>query len=82
MDYVLPGRPGLKISRFILGTFDHWRDSNYSGWALAKTAMVASGPGFVAPVAHLFWHRAMWGMDWPTLAARIYLEGKCQRVGT
>jgi aryl-alcohol dehydrogenase-like predicted oxidoreductase len=28
-----------------------------------------------------FWHRAMWGLDRPTLAERGYLEGYCQTVG-
>jgi hypothetical protein len=30
---------------------------------------------------HPFWHRAMWGMDRPTPAERLYLEGHRQAVG-
>jgi aryl-alcohol dehydrogenase-like predicted oxidoreductase len=38
------------------GKIRYWGVSNYSGWALAKTAMVAQAPGFVAPVAHQIYY--------------------------
>lgn len=38
------------------GKIRYWGVSNYSGWALAKTAMIAQAPGFVPPVAHQIYY--------------------------
>jgi aryl-alcohol dehydrogenase-like predicted oxidoreductase len=38
------------------GKIRYWGVSNYSGWALAKTAMIAKEPGFVPPVAHQIYY--------------------------
>jgi aryl-alcohol dehydrogenase-like predicted oxidoreductase len=38
------------------GKIRYWGVSNYSGWQLAKTAMIAKTPGFVAPVAHQIYY--------------------------
>jgi aryl-alcohol dehydrogenase-like predicted oxidoreductase len=38
------------------GKIRYWGVSNYSGWQLAKTAMIANSPGFVAPVAHQIYY--------------------------
>jgi aryl-alcohol dehydrogenase-like predicted oxidoreductase len=38
------------------GKIRYWGVSNYSGWQLAKTAMIAKAPGFVAPVAHQIYY--------------------------
>ncbi|ARP83006.1 aldo/keto reductase [Bordetella genomosp. 8] len=38
------------------GKIRYWGFSNYSGWAIAKTAMVAQSPGFVPPVAHQIYY--------------------------
>lgn len=37
-----------------MGKIRYWGVSNYSGWQLAKTVMLARESGFVAPVAHQF----------------------------
>lgn len=38
------------------GKIRYWGISNYSGWAVAQTAMVAQAPGFVPPVAHQIYY--------------------------
>lgn len=38
------------------GKIRYWGVSNYSGWALAKTALVAQAQGFVPPVAHQIYY--------------------------
>ena len=38
------------------GKIRYWGVSNYSGWQLAKTAMLAKTPGFVPPIAHQFYY--------------------------
>jgi aryl-alcohol dehydrogenase-like predicted oxidoreductase len=38
------------------GKIRYWGVSNYSGWQLAKTAMIAKAPGFIAPVAHQIYY--------------------------
>lgn len=38
------------------GKIRYWGVSNYSGWSLAKTAMIAKEPGFVPPVAHQIYY--------------------------
>src|SRR5262249_12014633 len=38
------------------GKIRYWGISNYSGWQLAKTAMIAKTPGFVAPIAHQIYY--------------------------
>jgi aryl-alcohol dehydrogenase-like predicted oxidoreductase len=38
------------------GKIRYWGISNYSGWAVAKTAMVAQTPGFISPVAHQIYY--------------------------
>jgi aryl-alcohol dehydrogenase-like predicted oxidoreductase len=38
------------------GKIRYWGVSNYSGWALAKTAMIANAAGFVPPVAHQIYY--------------------------
>lgn len=38
------------------GKIRYWGISNYSGWAIAKTAMVAQAHGFVPPVAHQIYY--------------------------
>ncbi|WLA97440.1 aldo/keto reductase [Bradyrhizobium elkanii] len=38
------------------GKIRYWGVSNYSGWALAKTALTAQAAGFVAPVAHQIYY--------------------------
>ncbi|WP_410051619.1 aldo/keto reductase [Bradyrhizobium sp. SZCCHNR2017] len=45
------------MSSFVkAGKIRYWGVSNYSGWALAKTAMIAKEPGFVPPVAHQIYY--------------------------
>src|SRR5262245_2938202 len=38
------------------GKIRYWGVSNYSGWQLAKTAMIAKTLGFVAPIAHQIYY--------------------------
>src|SRR5262245_13244726 len=38
------------------GKIRYWGVSNYSGWQLAKTAMITKATGFVAPVAHQIYY--------------------------
>jgi aryl-alcohol dehydrogenase-like predicted oxidoreductase len=45
------------MSSFVkAGKIRYWGVSNYSGWQLAKTAMIAKAPGFVAPIAHQIYY--------------------------
>ncbi|MDY0881965.1 aldo/keto reductase [Dongia soli] len=38
------------------GKIRYWGISNYSGWQLAKTALIAQAPGYVAPIAHQIYY--------------------------
>jgi aryl-alcohol dehydrogenase-like predicted oxidoreductase len=38
------------------GKIRYWGISNYSGWSLAKTAMIAREPGFIPPIAHQIYY--------------------------
>jgi aryl-alcohol dehydrogenase-like predicted oxidoreductase len=38
------------------GKIRYWGVSNYSGWQLAKTAMIARTPGFITPIAHQIYY--------------------------
>ena len=38
------------------GKIRYWGVSNYSGWQLAKTAMIAKAPGFIPPVAQQIYY--------------------------
>lgn len=38
------------------GKIRYWGVSNYSGWSLAKTALIAQQPGFISPVAHQIYY--------------------------
>lgn len=38
------------------GKIRYWGVSNYSGWQLAKTAMIAKAPGFIPPIAHQIYY--------------------------
>ncbi len=38
------------------GKIRYWGVSNYSGWSLAKTAMIARAPGFIPPIAHQIYY--------------------------
>lgn len=38
------------------GKIRYWGVSNYSGWQLAKTVMLAKAPGFIPPIAHQFYY--------------------------
>ena len=38
------------------GKIRYWGVSNYSGWSLAKTAMIAEAPGQVKPIAHQIYY--------------------------
>lgn len=45
------------MSNFVKqGKIRYWGVSNYSGWSLAKTAMIAQAPGYVPPVAHQIYY--------------------------
>lgn len=45
------------MSNFVKsGKIRYWGISNYSGWAIAKTAMLGQQPGFVPPVAHQLYY--------------------------
>jgi aryl-alcohol dehydrogenase-like predicted oxidoreductase len=45
------------MSSFVkAGKIRYWGISNYSGWSLAKTVMIAREPGFVPPVAHQIYY--------------------------
>jgi len=38
------------------GKIRYWGISNYSGWQLATTAMIARSPGYIPPVAHQIYY--------------------------